>query len=144
DIVAYGIGSIQDSIISQYQFALLLIFKNIFQITGRIYTFDPKLTQIDIEVLNHFEVELIKTNEAKLDRKAPHLKDMQQNQQCIPYNTFNDLSIQWFAINKINSKEGNEECKDENLEFWNVKQTTNLPSLGFSDDIMVEIFVAYN
>ncbi|RHZ88082.1 hypothetical protein Glove_26g166 [Diversispora epigaea] len=63
DIVAYGIGSIQDSNISQYQFALLLIFKNIFQITGRIYAFDPKLTQIDIEALNYFEVELIKTNE---------------------------------------------------------------------------------
>ncbi|CAG8450361.1 2615_t:CDS:2 [Scutellospora calospora] len=63
DIVCYGIGSIEKSNKSQYQFALMLLFKNIFQITGKVYAYDPVLSQVDIEVLTHYNVESIKINE---------------------------------------------------------------------------------
>ncbi|CAG8448321.1 157_t:CDS:2 [Acaulospora morrowiae] len=63
DIVCYGIGSIEKSYRSQYQFALLLILKNLLKITSKIYVYDPVLTEVDIEVLTYFNVELIKTNE---------------------------------------------------------------------------------
>ncbi|CAG8491734.1 5892_t:CDS:2 [Cetraspora pellucida] len=63
DIVCYGIGSIERSNTSQYQFALMLLFKNLFKITGKIYAYDPILSQIDIEVLTHYNIESIKINE---------------------------------------------------------------------------------
>ncbi|CAG8518463.1 14200_t:CDS:2 [Dentiscutata heterogama] len=63
DIVCYGIGSIEKSITSQYQFALMLLFKNLFQITGKIYAYDPILSQVDTEVLTHYNIESIKINE---------------------------------------------------------------------------------
>ncbi|RIB15602.1 SRR1-domain-containing protein [Gigaspora rosea] len=63
DIVCYGIGSIEKSRTSQYQFALMLLFKNLFQITGKIYAYDPILSQVDTEVLTHYNIESIKINE---------------------------------------------------------------------------------
>ncbi|CAG8845875.1 38240_t:CDS:2, partial [Gigaspora margarita] len=63
DIVCYGIGSIEKSSTSQYQFALMLLFKNLFQITGKIYAYDPILSQVDTEVLTHYNIESIKINE---------------------------------------------------------------------------------
>ncbi|CAB4431564.1 unnamed protein product [Rhizophagus irregularis] len=63
DIVCYGIGSIEKSIISQYQFALVLILRDLFEITGKAYAYDPVSTPIDLEILLHYEINTINANE---------------------------------------------------------------------------------
>ncbi|CAG8440057.1 10460_t:CDS:2 [Funneliformis mosseae] len=68
DIVCYGIGSIERSTTSQFQFAFMLILKNLFQITGKAYVYDPVLTLIDLDILSHYEISIIDINE-KAKRK---------------------------------------------------------------------------
>ncbi|KAG9296355.1 hypothetical protein G9A89_014947 [Geosiphon pyriformis] len=63
DIVSYGIGSIQDSRMSQYQFAFLLLLWNLFQIPGAVYAYDPIFTTIDVQILLHYGIKLIDKNE---------------------------------------------------------------------------------
>jgi len=63
DIVCYGIGSIEKSIISQYQFALVLILRDLFEITGKAYAYDPVSTPVDLEILLHYEINTIDANE---------------------------------------------------------------------------------
>ncbi|CAI2173865.1 20357_t:CDS:2 [Funneliformis geosporum] len=63
DIVCYGIGSIERSKSSQFQFALMLILKDLFQITGKAYVYDPVLTSIDLDILSHYEISIIDINE---------------------------------------------------------------------------------
>ena len=84
EIVCYGIGSVEKSRKSQYQFALMLILKDLFQvnirqvtcpffekkteaffvkITGKVYAYDPVSTSIDLEILSYYEINTIDSNE---------------------------------------------------------------------------------
>ncbi|GBB98333.1 hypothetical protein RclHR1_00320028 [Rhizophagus clarus] len=65
DIVCYGIGSIEKSIISQYQLALVLILRDLFEITGKAYAYDPVSTPIDLEIFLHYEINTINANEQR-------------------------------------------------------------------------------
>ncbi|KAL1924398.1 uncharacterized protein VTP21DRAFT_7433 [Calcarisporiella thermophila] len=62
DIVCYGIGTLS-SRISQFQFALLLKLREILEITGKVYIYDPIFTTEDHDVLAHYDMLLIPTNE---------------------------------------------------------------------------------
>ncbi|KAK9719973.1 hypothetical protein K7432_004456 [Basidiobolus ranarum] len=63
DIICYGVGSFEQSRTSQFQLGLVLLLRESLKIKGKMYSYDPVLTKIDLEVLQHYDIELIKVNE---------------------------------------------------------------------------------
>ncbi|KAG1049143.1 hypothetical protein G6F43_008515 [Rhizopus delemar] len=63
DIVCYGIGSMQKSKNAQYQFVLALILRELLNIPGKMYIFDPVMTELDKELCKVNEIEIIKEDE---------------------------------------------------------------------------------
>ncbi|KAI8643050.1 SRR1-domain-containing protein [Parasitella parasitica] len=63
DIVCYGIGSMQKSKNAQYQLVLALLLREMLEITGTMYIFDPVMTTLDEELCQLHKVEIIKENE---------------------------------------------------------------------------------
>ncbi|KAI7864278.1 hypothetical protein BDF14DRAFT_1836250 [Spinellus fusiger] len=63
DIVCYGIGSMQKSKIAQYQFVLVLMIYDLLKIPGKMYIFDPVMTDLDKETCELHAMEIIKENE---------------------------------------------------------------------------------
>ncbi|ORX98484.1 hypothetical protein K493DRAFT_406578 [Basidiobolus meristosporus CBS 931.73] len=74
DIICYGVGSFEQSRTSQFQLGLILLLRELLQFKGKLHSYDPVLTEIDLEVLQHYGIELIKTNEqAKRSVSGPTL-----------------------------------------------------------------------
>ncbi|KAI7897804.1 SRR1-domain-containing protein [Cokeromyces recurvatus] len=63
DIVCYGIGSMQKSKNAQYQFVLALLLRDILKIPGKIFIYDPVMTELDKELCQLHNLEIIKENE---------------------------------------------------------------------------------
>ncbi|KAI9340744.1 SRR1-domain-containing protein [Pilaira anomala] len=63
DIICYGIGSVQKSKNAQYQFVLALILRELLKIPGKMYIFDPVMTDLDKELCQFHDIEIIKENE---------------------------------------------------------------------------------
>ncbi|RUS16457.1 hypothetical protein BC937DRAFT_91178 [Endogone sp. FLAS-F59071] len=86
DIVCYGVGSMHHSRNAQFQFALMLLIREALQhclyaydqVRGKVYMYDPVMTQIDRELLGHYGVELILENEVVFFFCLNHLPISQQ------------------------------------------------------------------
>ncbi|KAL0089452.1 SRR1-domain-containing protein [Phycomyces blakesleeanus] len=63
DIICYGIGSMQKSKNAQYQFELALLIRELLKIPGKMYIYDPVMTDLDKKVCNEQEIEIIEENE---------------------------------------------------------------------------------
>lgn len=61
DIVCYGLGSFTTSVISRYQLALLLLFKEHF--TANVYIYDPVFSDHELDILNKLQLIFIEENE---------------------------------------------------------------------------------
>ncbi|CAH1119329.1 unnamed protein product [Phaedon cochleariae] len=74
EIVSFGLGQISECVTSRYQFALLLCLQDFLNV--KIIAYDPIFTELDIELLNHFEVTVLKENtegKYKVSSKEPVL-----------------------------------------------------------------------
>lgn len=62
--ICYGLGNISSSVISRYQFALLLLLRDHFRLN--IDIFDPVFLPVELEYLAKFEIRVIDNNEEGL------------------------------------------------------------------------------
>ena len=53
---AWGIGSMDNSIVSQYQFAFFIVLIRKLNITRACLFFDPVINQVDKDLINHFNI----------------------------------------------------------------------------------------
>ncbi|RUS34267.1 hypothetical protein BC938DRAFT_481524 [Jimgerdemannia flammicorona] len=95
DIVCYGVGSMHQSRNAQFQFALMLIMRETLQIDGKVYIFDPVMTHIDRQLLEHYGVELISENEQA--KRAVHAMTLFYMPHCNKVLYSNLLSANWNA-----------------------------------------------
>lgn len=63
DIVCYGIGRIASCPIARYQFAFLLLLREILQIAGQCFIYEPLFSQDEVETVKEFGCSLIQSNE---------------------------------------------------------------------------------
>ncbi|XP_078363060.1 SRR1-like protein isoform X3 [Oculina patagonica] len=63
DIVCYGIGKLSSCPIARYQFAFLLLLKELLQLTGLCFIYEPHFSQDDKIVVKEFGSSLIEHNE---------------------------------------------------------------------------------
>lgn len=59
-IICFGLGKIGECTISRYQFALLLCLKDLYNVD--VWVYDPLFSDVDISLLNHFQVLLLEEN----------------------------------------------------------------------------------
>ncbi|RUP46286.1 peptidase family M3-domain-containing protein [Jimgerdemannia flammicorona] len=103
DIVCYGVGSMHQSRNAQFQFALMLIMRETLQVCsmlainddGKVYIFDPVMTHIDRQLLEHYGVELISENEQA--KRAVHAMTLFYMPHCNKVLYSNLLSANWNA-----------------------------------------------
>ncbi|XP_004364036.2 SRR1-like protein [Capsaspora owczarzaki ATCC 30864] len=74
EIVCYGIGSLSDSVLARYQFALCLALQEHLKIPGQVHVFDPVFTVQDIAAVQQLGGAIISENEeAKRKASVPTL-----------------------------------------------------------------------
>ncbi|TPX69628.1 hypothetical protein SpCBS45565_g02266 [Spizellomyces sp. 'palustris'] len=66
DCVCYGVGSPVRSATSQYQLMLLLLLREVFELAGSLYIFDPVMTELDKQVVKLLGFTDIERNERGL------------------------------------------------------------------------------
>ncbi|RCH83403.1 hypothetical protein CU098_000293, partial [Rhizopus stolonifer] len=93
DIICYGIGSMQKSKNAQYQFELALLLRDLTKIPGKMYIFDPVMTELDKELCQVCDIEIItKDEEGKRPAEKPTLFYMPHCGRGLYSNT---LSANW-------------------------------------------------
>lgn len=61
DIVSYGLGQFSQSVTARYQFAFLLILKDLYK--AKVFVYDPVFSTDEIEIIKHFDFTVIDFNE---------------------------------------------------------------------------------
>nr|CAH7763234.1 unnamed protein product [Callosobruchus chinensis] len=59
-IVCFGLGRFTESLSARYQLALLLYLKDVYQVS--VCAYDPRFSENDIDLLRHFEIEVLEKN----------------------------------------------------------------------------------
>ncbi|KAI9032641.1 SRR1-domain-containing protein [Phycomyces nitens] len=100
DIICYGIGSMQKSKNAQYQFELALLIRQLLKIPGKMYIYDPVMTDLDKEVCTEHKIDIIEENEeGKRVVTKPTLFYMPHCGRGLYSNT---LSVNWTKENLKN------------------------------------------
>ncbi|ORE08964.1 hypothetical protein BCV72DRAFT_74768 [Rhizopus microsporus var. microsporus] len=95
DIVCYGIGSMQKSKNAQYQFILALILRDLLNIPGKMYIFDPVMTELDKELCAIYKLDIIQENEQ--GKRAVEQSTLFYMPHCGRGLYSNTLSANWTA-----------------------------------------------
>ncbi|CAG8579677.1 10692_t:CDS:2 [Ambispora gerdemannii] len=153
DIVCYGIGSIKDSRITQFQFSLLLLLRDLFQATSLDFEVlvyygiisieenekaKRKITQPTLFYMPHCPIGLYNnliganwqryslTNMLLIGNRLEFYAERSTDNTLWPDETFNETCWHWFPASKILARCGkNIVDGNDDEEFWRSKWTNH-------------------